>query len=331
LQSIADDFGIDAGPVPGDERDSGITTEPAGRISRKPKNRERNMKRPVELVASYWSIAGNCYASGPTEVSPFDFRDRVETARKVGYRGVGLVHADIMSVAGRIGFDTMRKILDDNDMKYVEVEIISDWFADGDKRRRSDKVRADLLKAAEELGAWHIKIGGDIDNEGRNKWPMDRMIADLAKLAAEAADAGTRLALELMPFSNLATIDDGLALVRGAGAANAGLMLDIWHMARGNVDFDQIRTMPKETIFWVELDDARPEVEGTLYNDTIHNRELPGEGSLDIQKFLRAVRDAGYDSAYGVEILSRKHRMLPLKEQAQRVFDTSMKQFEILG
>ena len=75
------------------------------------------MKRPIELVASYWSIAGNCYASGPTEVSPFDFRDRVETAHKVGYRGVGLVHADIMSVSNRIGFKTMKQILDDNDMK----------------------------------------------------------------------------------------------------------------------------------------------------------------------------------------------------------------------
>ena len=121
------------------------------------------MKRPIELVASYWSIAGNCYASGPTEVSPFDFRDRVETAHKVGYRGVGLVHADIMSVSNRIGFKTMKQILDDNDMKYVEVEIISDWFTNGEKRKRSDKVRADLLRAAEQLGAWHIKIGGDID------------------------------------------------------------------------------------------------------------------------------------------------------------------------
>lgn len=288
------------------------------------------MKRPVELVASYWSISGNCYASGPTEVSPFDFRDRVETAHKVGYRGVGLVHADIMSVSNRIGFKTMKQILDDNDMKYVEVEIISDWFTDGEKRKRSDKVRADLMRAAEQLGAWHVKIGGDIDNEGRNPWPMDRMIKDFDKLCAEAADIGTRIALELMPFSNLATIDQGLELVRGSGAKNGGIMLDIWHLARGNIDFDQIRKMPKETIFWVELDDAWPEVEGTLYNDTIHNRELPGEGSLDIQKFLRAVRDVGYDGAYGVEILSRKHRVLPLKEQAQRVFDTAMKQFEIL-
>jgi hypothetical protein len=29
--------------------------------------------RKIELVASYWTLAGNVYATGPTEVSPFGF------------------------------------------------------------------------------------------------------------------------------------------------------------------------------------------------------------------------------------------------------------------
>jgi sugar phosphate isomerase/epimerase len=286
------------------------------------------MKRSVELVASGWTIAGNCYAGGPTEVSPFDFRDRVETAHRVGYCGIGFIHADVMAVSERLGYKTMKRILDDNDMKYVEVEIIGDWFTDGEKRRRSDVVRRNLLKAAEALGTCHIKIGGDIDNEGRNVYPMDRMISELRVLAAEAADAGTKLALELMPFTNLRTIDQGVELIKGAGATNAGLMLDIWHMARGNIDFESIRTTPREIIFWVELDDARPKVEGTLYNDTIHNRELQGNGALDIQRFLKAVQATGYDNPYGVEILSWEHRLLPLPEAAQRAYDAAMRQFE---
>jgi len=289
------------------------------------------MERPVELVASYWSMAGDCYSSGPTEISPFSFRDRVEMARKVGYRGIGFVHADLTAVSVEIGFPTMKQILDDNDMKYVEVEIVADWFTDGDKRKRSDAIRADLLRAAEKLGAWHVKVCGDIDREGSVEWPMDKMIEDFRVLCDEAADAGTRIALELMPFSNIKTPEQGLEILRGAGARNAGIMLDIWHMGRGNIDNDRIRRMPKEAVTWVELDDARPEVEGTLYNDTIHNRELPGEGSLDVQGFLKAVRDVGYEGPYGVEILSRAHRRRSLEEQARSVYDTTMKQFEILG
>lgn len=289
------------------------------------------MQEPVELVAAGWTVAGDVYAGGPSEVSPIDFRERVEIARKIGFCGIGFIHADVVAVSERLGFRTMRLILDDNGMKYVEVEIIGDWFADGEKRRRSDIVRRDLLKAAEALRASHIKIGGDIDNEGRNVYPMARMVADLKVLAAEAASAGTEIALELMPFANLATLEQGVELMQGSGAKNAGLMIDIWHMARGNIDFDKISTVPRELIFWVEIDDAIPEVVGTLYNDTIHNRVYPGEGSLDIRKFLNVIESTGYKNPYGVEILSSMHRRRPLAEAAKHAYDTAKRQFELLG
>jgi sugar phosphate isomerase/epimerase len=288
------------------------------------------MARP-ELHAAYWSISGDVYASGPTEVSPFPFRDRAEMARKYGFKGMGFVHQDLMAVKNQLGWKTMKKILDDNDMKYVEVEIIGDWFTDGEKRKRSDVIRRDLLDAAEGLGAWHIKIGGDIENDGAYPWPMDKMIKELKVLADQAADVGTKLALEIMPFSNLKTIDQAVELMQGAGKKNAGIMLDIWHLARGNINFDDIRKMPKELIFWVEVDDARKNVEGSLYNDTVHNRELPGEGALDIQKFLRAVRNSGYTGPYGVEVISREHRVRSLEEQCRLIVDTSMKQFDKLA
>ncbi|MEO8667414.1 MAG: sugar phosphate isomerase/epimerase family protein [Bauldia sp.] len=287
------------------------------------------MARP-ELHAAYWSISGDCYASGPTEVSPFDFRERVEVAGKVGYKGVGFVHQDLMAVADRIGWKTMKQILDDNGMKYVEVEIIGDWFTDGAKRKASDIIRKDLLNAAEKLGAWHIKIGGDIENDGAYPWPMDKMVAELKVLADQAAGVGTKLALEIMPFSNFKTIDQAVELMQGAGKKNAGIMLDIWHVARGNIPFGEILKMPKELLFWVEIDDARKDVEGSLYNDTVHNRELPGEGDLDIQEFLRAVRDIGYTGPYGVEIISYEHRVRSLQDQAQIVYDTAMAQFDTL-
>ncbi|MCP4306806.1 MAG: sugar phosphate isomerase/epimerase [bacterium] len=287
------------------------------------------MHRPAELVVTYWSMVGDCYPSGPSEVSPVDFRERVEMAHKVGYSGIGFVHADILSVSDRLGFDTMKKILDDNGMTYVEVEIITDWFTTGEKRKRSDAVRADLLSAAEKLGAWHIKIGGDFDDGGNTDWPIDGVIRDLEVLSAQAADVGTRLSLEVLPFSNLRSIDQGVELFTGAKVDNGGLLLDIWHMERGGIDFGQISRMPKGTISWVELNDALAEPQGSLYNDTIHNRVLPGEGSFDIQSFLQALSDAGYDGPYGVEILSEYHRTLPLEEQAVRGFEATMNQLEI--
>lgn len=285
------------------------------------------MRKPVELVATYWSMIGDCCPGDPSEVSPVDFRERVEMARKVGYCGIGFHHADVMSVSNRIGFDSMKQILDDNGMKYVEVEMITDWFTTGERRAKSDVKRAELLNAAERLGAWHIKIGGDFENDGKNVWPMEQMIKEFETLCGEASDAGTRLSLEILPFANLATIDQGLELLNGVTANNGGILLDIWHMVRGGTDFDEIRKMPKEAITWVELNDALPEMQGSFFHDTIHNRELPGDGCFDIVGFLEALDDAGYDGPYGVEILSDKHRRLPLFEQANSGFVSTMEQF----
>ena len=289
------------------------------------------MGHSVELVSPYWSIVGDNYPGAPSEVSPVDFRERVEAANKAGYRGIGFGHADIMSVSERLGFDTMKQILDDNGMTYVEVEMVMDWFTDGEKRRASDAVRADLLRAAEKLGAWHVKAGGEMNEDGGTDWPMEGMIRDFEMLCRQAADVGARVALELMPFTNLRRIDQGVDLWQGAGVTNGGLILDIWHMVRGGIDFDDIRRMPAGSISWIELNDAKAEIEGSLFNDTINCRELPGDGCFDIPGFVRAVLDAGYRGPFGVEIISRVHRALPIEEQARRGFDATRRQLEAMG
>ncbi len=102
-------------------------------------------------------------------------------------------------------------------------------------------------------------------------------------------------------------------------------------MVRAGVDFADIAALPKGTIIWVELDDADPEIKGTMYEDTIHNRRLCGEGSFDIPGFLRAVRTSGYDGGYGVEIISREHRKRPVEEAATLVFNTTRRQFGLIG
>ena len=39
------------------------------------------MTDTIELLAAYFTIAGDIYPLGPTEISPFPFRDRVRGGR----------------------------------------------------------------------------------------------------------------------------------------------------------------------------------------------------------------------------------------------------------
>jgi sugar phosphate isomerase/epimerase len=290
------------------------------------------LTRTIELIASYWTIAGDVFPMGPSEISRFPFEKRVEVAARAGYRGLGLLHADLMAVSNRLGLKEMRHILDANGMQHVELEFLSDWYAQGQARAESDTVRQDLLEAAEALSARCIKIAPGLDESSLDDVALDmpRMVESFAALSREAAKYGTSIALEIMPFSNIRTVSTALELVSTDPQPNGGLYLDIWHMARGGIDYSEVAKIPQQFIKAVELDDADRDVVGTLWDDTRFHRRLCGEGALDIPAFLQATRETGYRGPYAVEIISREHRRLSLEEEAKRSFETTRAQFRHL-
>lgn len=267
----------------------------------------------ANIIASYWSIAGDRFPGCGNEASPFSFRDRYETAGRLGFAGAGFVHDDLVRARDTIGYGELSSILRANGILDLEVEILTDWFAGGERRTASDAVRRDLLEAGEKLGARHLKVSGDFNSPAVS---LDRMAEDFAGLCRDAAEVGLPVGIEVMPFTNLSTLDAAMQVVTASGASNGGLLLDLWHMERGGVDFAAIAALPKGAIVSIEIDDAAADVEGDLWNDTLHHRLPCGEGSFDIPGFLQAVATAGYDGPVGVEIIARDHRKRPLREAA---------------
>jgi sugar phosphate isomerase/epimerase len=286
---------------------------------------EETMKADVELLIPHFTFAGDVYPGGPVEVATFPFKDRMESAARAGFKGVGLQHADVMWNAERLGLKEMRRILEANGLKYLELEFLVDWFADGDKRRASDAMRAEMLTICAELGVRNIKAGADFSTPHAD---VLRMAEAFAGLCRDTARSGSEATLEIMPFSNVRTLETGLAIVSAADQPNGGLLLDIWHMGRGNIPYSDINKIPARFIRAAEIDDApRVPVESDMWQETIHHRVLCGEGDLNVPSFVREIRKAGYKGPFGVEVLSAELRRLPLDQMTQRVFDSAMAQF----
>jgi sugar phosphate isomerase/epimerase len=283
-------------------------------------------RQKVDLLASCWTTAGKVKPLSVNEESPFDLRSRIEAASRAGYRGFGIVHADLEAARREIGLPTVRAMLEDNGIVHIEVEMLGDWFATGERRRRSDAIRRDLLEAAEALGARHIKVGGEIYGHA---WPFEEMSSDFHDLCRDAANVGSRIAFEIMPFGTIADLAGGVRLVDTAGHQSGGLILDLWHVARGNIDFADVARLPARYLFAVEIDDADAEVVGTLLEDTLDRRRLCGEGGMDVPSFIRAVRATGFEGPWGVEILSDEHRKRNLEEQVTRSYATAIRQFDL--
>jgi sugar phosphate isomerase/epimerase len=273
-----------------------------------------------ELIAAGWTTAGAAQTMTDDDRSPVDIRTRVELAGRAGFRGFGLAHLDLLDVEQGIGFPAFRSLLADNGIVHFEIEFLMDWFATGERRAVSDIARRDMLRAAEAVGARHIKVG---DHRGADI-PIDQLVENFAGLATDAAEAGTRITLEPMPFGSINTPTRGLEVVRTAGHPAGGLLIDIWHVVRAGVDIKTLRDLPVEHITHVELDDAPLTFEGDMLTDTFDGRTLCGEGEFDVAGFIAAIKDIGYDGPWGVEILGAEYRKLPVEQAIPAAYDTTM-------
>lgn len=268
-----------------------------------------------DLMATCWTSAGDAASDRADLRSPLTLRERVEAASAAGFRGFGLLSDDLPAAVATYGLSGIRDLLADNGIIHLELEGIPCWWDEGAHREESDRVRHLLLEAAEVLGARHLKVTPDGDDG-----PWDRQVwaARFGELAAQAQGVGARLGIEFFPWSNIKTLHDGLQLVADAGHDAGGVVIDTWHVARAHTPPSDLAAVPLDRIVGVELNDADAEVVGTLFEDTVHRRRYCGEGVFDLTGMIAALRTAGWNGPWGVEILSDEHRAQPVGEAIAR-------------
>ena len=125
------------------------------------------------------------------------------------------------------------------------------------------------------------------------------MIDGLRRIAASADEAGVRLGLEPIHASEresltiITSIPEALELLDEAGLPKVGIMVDLWHL-------------------WDTPDVERRLAENVGRITGVHvanwfggdrgDRALPGEGVSRTAELMAALRDAGWQGAWDVEI-----------------------------
>ena len=276
------------------------------------------MTHPIQLLGSFWTLAVGADPLGD-QLCRHDLRVRVEAAARAGFTAMGFWHTDLAEIRRKYTFAEMKRILDDNGITQVEVEWLLDWYCTGQRRAASNETRKLLLEAAETLRARHIKIG-DLHNDCAD---VAQMTAEFGLLCREAAERGTNVLFEMLPaaFSRAPSLDQALAVCRGAGAKNGGIMLDILHVQRTGTKLEDIvRKIGRDVPLGVEINDGALATPVNLLDSVVNGRLLPGDGEFDIASFVHAVWTQGYDGPIGVEVLNRYIRRWPLETAATEAF-----------
>jgi sugar phosphate isomerase/epimerase len=146
----------------------------------------------IDLLASYWTLAGDTYPGASSEVSPFPLRERIEVAMAAGWRGLGFVHADIIAQIQKLGMKQVKGLFADNNVKHVELEFVVDWHLSGPRRTASDEMfREDSTHHRKFCGEGALEVGGFIqailDAGYRGYWGVEIISRQLRKLPLEVA------------------------------------------------------------------------------------------------------------------------------------------------
>jgi sugar phosphate isomerase/epimerase len=103
-----------------------------------------------------------------------------------------------------------------------------------------------------------------------------------------------------------------LALAKECGP-NVGLTLDAWHWHHSGGTVADILAAGKQRIVVVHFDDAAKQPPEDVRDN---QRLLPGEGVINLNGFLQALKKIGYEDSLSVEVFGRGLKEMPPSESA---------------
>ena len=240
------------------------------------------------------------------------FRERVEAAAAAGYDGIGLRPRDLRA-ARQEGFAgaAARRLIEDHGLRVFELEALFDWALGSERGDASRRFEERLYELADGVGGDYLLVNSELEG------PVGEAGERLAALCERASAHGLRVAVEFLPWTGIPDLETAAAIVEAAGHPGAGVLVDTWHVYRGGATEASLRAVAPERILAIQLDDADAEVVGTLFEDTMHRRRLPGRGSFPLGRFFAVLEEAGVRAPVCVEVISDEMAALSPAEAAR--------------
>jgi 4-hydroxyphenylpyruvate dioxygenase len=248
------------------------------------------------------SIATVCLSGG--------LADKLDTAARVGFDGVEIFENDLLTFDGSPA--EVRRIAEDLGLAITIFQPFRDFEAMPAAQRARNLDRAERkFDVMQQLGTDLVLVctntqASCLDDDAR-------AAADLHEMANRAAARGLRVGYEALAWGRHVRLwRHAWRIVGMADHPALGLIVDSFHTLALGDDPDGIAEVPGEKLFFVQLADA-PLLSMDVLSLSRHYRSFPGQGELDVPRFLRAVVASGYDGPLSLEVFNDEFRSAPAR------------------
>jgi 4-hydroxyphenylpyruvate dioxygenase len=243
------------------------------------------------------SIATVCLSGGLSE--------KVEAIAAAGFRGVEIFESDLLS-SNRSPADVAKEVTELG-LKVVTFQPFRDFEGMPEAQRSRTFDRAERkFDIMQQLGCDLLMVCSNVSPDALGG--IDRAAADFHELGERAKKRGLRVGFEALAWGrHINDYRDAWEVVRRANHSSVGLVLDTFHIYARKTDLKQIRSIPGDRIFLVQLADA-PWLDMDVLSWSRHFRCFPGQGDMPIVDFMVAVQETGYDGELSLEIFNDQFR-----------------------
>lgn len=240
---------------------------------------------------------------------PAKLDERIGTARATGCTAMSLFPLDVRhAVAAGTTPTELAARASDAGIPVRVLDPFTKWLptwpapADlsDDDRAFLDVEEDEFLDWAEQLGVRSMTV---IEPFGAPT-PVEVATESFARICDTAAERGLNVHLEFLPWSGVPDLGTAWTIVRDAGRANGGLVLDSWHFFRSRSSLEQLATVPADRVFTVQIADGPATAADDLSRESTYGRLLPGAGDFDLAGLIRVLRESGVTAPVGPEVFS---------------------------
>jgi 2-keto-myo-inositol isomerase len=238
------------------------------------------------------------YSLNSSTIRPTPILDKIRVAAAAGYEGIELWHDDIdkhLQSGGTLA--DIRHALDDHGLAVPTTIMLKGWCEpDGPAYQQGLAECRRRMEQSVAVGAPHAIAGpphGAVD--------YDLAARRYGELLDLGLSLGVRPAMEYLGFvQDVNSIAAARRIMRGSGHPQATIVLDPFHDFRGGAGCEEIANLRDDEIAVCHFDDAPATPPAREQRDP--DRVLPGDGVIDLRRFVALLRSIGYDRWISLEL-----------------------------
>lgn len=239
--------------------------------------------------------------------------EKLRAARAAGFEQVEIWRDDVQASTPQLAKQLQ--------LGFTNLQVLRDFTGAPDRERQQKREELrQFIQIAQTLGCDTIQAPAST----REDCVAARIDEDLRWMASEAARYNMRIMYEPMAWCS---VDNTLPLawerLQRLDQPNIGLVVDLFHICALGGDASQLDGIPADRIYEVQLCDMAempPQDKQPLSEYARHQRLLPGDGIIEVERFVDKLKSAGYSGPVGIEVFNDKLKAQPADVAAHQAW-----------